>query len=221
MVLSQTRGNSCHWLSHGDYTWRTPALTVFRKLIVQRNIVIRSSHVRLNSPHRSPHILSSVGRTNLTTHVCFLLPWLRTSGLSSFETPCFCFFPLSVSVSALALLMSGGERISISKLLSVNLNHKFIVCDTGIQICLSADDMKSALLFVFMLRLFKVANYVDYFYLVIVAGDIGAVAHLFRCECVCVCVCDRERECFHSTLEKWFLIFQSSTVSNVRAWLIP
>lgn len=25
-MLSQTRENSCHWLSHGDYTWRTPVL---------------------------------------------------------------------------------------------------------------------------------------------------------------------------------------------------
>lgn len=44
--------------------------------------------------------------------------------------------------------------------------------------CLSTDDMKSAPLFVFMLRLFKVANYLDYFYLVIVAGCVEAVAHI-------------------------------------------
>lgn len=82
------------------------------------------------------------------------------------------------------------------------------------------------------------ANYLDYFYLVIVELDIEGVAHILILEmvmrvCVCmhapgqlfrdVCVCVCVRTCIYPTLDKimaWFLIFQFSTVSNVRAWLI-
>lgn len=73
----------------------------------------------------------------------------------------------------------------------------FIVHDTRIQMCLSIDNMKSTPVFFFMLfimmRLFKLANYLDYFYLVIVELVIEAIADILNLHCreiivICVCV---------------------------------
>lgn len=67
--------------------------------------------------------------------------------------------------------------------------------------CLSIDNMKSAPVFFYalvMLRLFKVANYLDYFYLVIVVLAIEAIAPILNLHhkeimafCVSWCVCMR------------------------------
>lgn len=50
----------------------------------------------------------------------------------------------------------------------------------------------------------------------------GMLVGIYLETCVCARAC--AFVCIYSTLDKimaWFLIFQSSTVSNVRAWLIP
>lgn len=81
MVLSQTRENSCHWLSHGDYTWRTPALAVLNSSLLREShchpLVARPIEL-ITSKSLYPYVLLGDPRT-ITPHVCF--PFLRLNAL--------------------------------------------------------------------------------------------------------------------------------------------
>lgn len=36
-VVTKLEKNSCHWLSHGDYTWRTPVLAVLNSSLLRES----------------------------------------------------------------------------------------------------------------------------------------------------------------------------------------
>lgn len=112
-MLSQTRENSCHQLSHGDYTWRTPVLAGLKSsLLTETRCYPLVAHPTEVITSKSFYPLFSWTIPGIiTTHVCFPLS----------DSPSVFLLCLSTRLFAhLFAHLQAEDRIWMRKQLSVN-----------------------------------------------------------------------------------------------------